>query len=61
MDIKNQSIINYIFSLPNRQEFQVIEEEFDLGALQKLRQETTIEENKKIIFKKKPGRPKKGK
>ena len=49
LDIKDQAVINYIFSLPNKAEFEVVMEET---------KPITPEEKPKII--KKAGRPKKG-
>jgi hypothetical protein len=53
LDIKEQAVLNYIFSLPNRAEFEAVMEE-------ELKPELKAEEPKVEEEKRKPGRPKKG-
>ncbi len=53
VDIKDQTVINYIFSLPNNAEFEVVMEEAKPSSIAPEPKEET-----KII--KKAGRPKKG-
>ena len=57
LDIREQHIINYIFSLPNSAEFQVIENSVPVSEED---MEQSIPEKIVDVFKKKAGRPKKG-
>lgn len=59
LDIKDQAVINYIFSLPNRTKFEVVmdkpkEEE------QRVSLPEVLSKPVEDIFKRKAGRPKKG-
>jgi len=53
LDIEDQAVVNYIFSLDNRQEFEAVMEEVKQQPIT-----PGIKEEPKII--KKAGRPKKG-
>jgi len=66
LDITDQAVINYIFSLPNRAEFEVMVEPQEIIFDDKNNTVTTVEEGLKIEPKieelkiiKKVGRPKK--
>lgn len=59
LDIKDQSVINYIFSLPNRQEFEVIEN-IPVEPAERAEDQRVILPKMFVEDKKNPGRPKKG-
>ena len=57
LDIKEQAVINYIFSLPNRLEFQVLEESIPVIKTEEELESYDSKEQKNNY--KKAGRPKK--
>lgn len=59
LDIKDQAVINYIFSLDNRAEFEVVAEE-PKQEEQKVSLPEMLSQPVENILKKKAGRPKKG-
>ena len=61
LETKDQNVINYIFSLDNRSEFMVVEDVVDKPIEdQRVSLPDILSQTKDNIFKKKPGRPKKG-